>query len=89
MTYRPTKGFVLLVDDQPEFDDHGVIVRRTLGNAYLDYLVAMGSGPGYGPGDRVVLPSPNLGRKIKLEGTVYRLVRATDPVAVVESARPI
>lgn len=84
---RPIKRFVLLLDDQPEQTVGGVIVRRELGNAYLDYLVvAVGANEDvpYGPGDRVVLSDPNAGRKVKLDGTVHRVVRVSDIIAKVE-----
>ena len=71
MTLRPIKRFVLLLDDQPEQTVGGVIVRRELGNAYLDYLVvAVGTNEDvpYGPGDRVVLSDPNAGRKVSCTG---------------------
>lgn len=87
MTLRPIKRFVLILDDQPEFDDNGVIVRRELGNAYLDYLVvAVGEKEDvpYGPGDRVVLSDPNAGRKVKLDGVVHRVVRVSDIIATME-----
>lgn len=87
MTVRPIKRFVLLVDDQPETVDGGVIVRRELGSAYLDYYVAaVGETEecDFGAGDRVLLADPNAGRKVRLDGVVYRLVRVTDIIGVVE-----
>jgi len=87
-TVRPIKRFVLLLDDQPEQTVGGVIVRRTLGNAYLDYVVvAVGEREqaGFGPGDRVLVRYPNVGRKVRIDGVVYRVVRVSDVIAVMEN----
>lgn len=84
---RPIRRHVLLLDDQPESVDGGVVVRRELGNAYLDYVVvAVGEDENvdFGPGDRVVVSDPNIGRKVRLDGIVYRVVRVSDVLAVVE-----
>lgn len=78
---------VLLLDDQPESVDGGIVVRRELGNAYLDYVVvAVGEDEdaGFGPGDRVVVSDPNVGRKVRLDGVVHRVVRVSDVLAVME-----
>ena len=87
MFVRPIRRFVLLVDDQPETVDGGVIVRREFGNTYLDYYVAaVGEREecDFGAWDRVLLADPNAGRKVMLDGVVYRLVRVTDIIGVVE-----
>lgn len=85
---RPLRRFVLLYDDQPVQSEGGVVaVRSRIEAAHLDYLVvAVGSreNADFGPGDRVVLSAPALGRRVVLDGTVYRLVRVSDVVAVAE-----
>lgn len=87
MVVRPIKRFVLLVDDQPELDVGGVVVRREFGSDYLDYMVA-GVGEreeaDFGVGDRVVLSDPNAGRKVRIDGAPYRVVRVSDIIAVLE-----
>ena len=88
MTVRPIKRFVLLLDDQPEYVDGGVVVRKDFGCDHLDFLVvAVGEREEteYGTGDRVVVRDPNVGRRVMLDGTVHRLVRASDIIAIVES----
>jgi len=89
MTVRPIRGFVLLVDDQPEQVEGGVVVR--LGSAswrtHLDYTVASvheDDAPGYGAGDRIVLKDASAGRSLFLDGVAYRLVRASDVVGVAD-----
>lgn len=87
MIVRPIKRFVLLLDEQDEAVEGGVIVMRPRGSPYLDYLVvAVGRDEkvDFGPGDRAVLSDPNAGRRVRIDGTIYRLVRVSDIVAVVE-----
>lgn len=84
---RPIKGFVVLLDEQDEAIEGGVVVRRGRGSPYLDYLVVQVDGEGgvdYGVGDRVVLSDPNAGRRVRIDGVVYRVVRTDDIVAVKE-----
>ncbi len=73
---RPVRGYVYLLDDQPETVEGGIVVRRALGAAYLDYVVVAGSGDGFGPGDRVLLDDANAGRRVFIDGVTYRLVEA-------------
>lgn len=89
MAVRPIRRFVLLVDDQTEWvDANGVLVASVLGTDNLDFYVAavgtMEKDPGFGAGDRVVLADPNAGRKVRLDGVVYRVVRVSDIIAVME-----
>ena len=69
-------------------DAGGVLVDSTLGTDNLDYYVAAVGAeekdPGFGVGDRVVLSDPNVGRKVRVDGVVHRLVRTTDIIGVVE-----
>ena len=85
---RPIKRFVLLFDEQDETVEGGVVVRRRRGSPYLDYLVVRvgeRENVDFGAGDRVVLSDPNAGRRVRIDGTVYRLVRTDDVVAVLEA----
>lgn len=86
---RPLRRFVLLYDDQPVQSEGGVLVSRSANEAvHMDYLVvAVGSREDapFGPGDRVVLSAPATGRRVVLDGTVYRLVRVSDVVAMLET----
>lgn len=84
---RPIRGFALLVDDQPEHVEDGVVVR--LGSASwrknLDYTVAsVADGERFGSGDRVVLNDANAGRSVFIDGVAYRVVRTSDITGVVE-----
>ena len=84
---RPLRRFVLLLDDQPEMDEGGVIVQRQSGVAHHDFpVVRVGEfeDVDFGQGDVAVLADPNAGRRIMLDGIVYRLVRGSDIIAVVE-----
>lgn len=84
---RPIKRFVLLLDDQPEYSDGGVIVRKTEGCYHMDFpVVAIGTNEDadFGVGDTVILNSPVIGRRVMLGGTVYRLVRTSDVIGVKE-----
>ena len=85
-TFRPIRRFVLLLDDQPERDEGGVIVRSS-GYDHMDFVVvAVGDREtvDFGVGDRVVLADRYAGRRVTLNGVLYRLVRAADIVAAVE-----
>jgi co-chaperonin GroES (HSP10) len=82
---RPIKRFVLLLDDQEEQLEGGVIVNRSWGAVHLDYqVVGIGTNERccFGVGDTVILSDPNAGRRLKLDGVVYRLVRVSDIIAV-------
>lgn len=87
MTVRPIKRFVLLYDDQPETVEGGIVVRRDFGCGHMDFVVvAVGEreAADFGPGDRVIVSDPNAGRRVMLDGTVFRLVRVTDVLATIE-----
>ena len=87
MFVRPIKRFVLLLDDQPEYVEGGVVVRKEFGCDHMDFLVVAVGGReevDFGTGDRVVVRDPNVGRRVMLDGTVYRLVRVSDIVAALE-----
>ena len=85
-TIRPIRRFVLLLDDQPERIEGGVIVRQEIWRrTHLDYtVVRVGEKENvdFGQGDRVVLADPNVGRPVMTDGTVFRLVRVSDIIAV-------
>ena len=86
-TFRPIRRFVLLLDDQPERDEGGVIVRSS-GYDRMDFVVvAIGDRETveFGVGDRAVLADRYAGRRVMLDGVLYRLVRASDIVATVEA----
>ena len=86
-TIRPIRRFVLLLDDQPERIEGGVIVRQEIWRrTHLDYtVVRVGEKENvdFGQGDRVVLADPNVGRPDMIDGTVFRLVRVSDIIAVI------
>lgn len=85
---RPIRRHVLLLDDQ----EGGIVLHDGL---YVDtgihpetmdfYVVGVGNleNPGFGTGDRVVISDPAAGRRVKIDGVVYRLVRVTDVIAVI------
>ena len=85
-TIRPIRRFVLLLDDQPERIEGGVIVRQEIWRrTHLDYtVVRVGEKENvdFGQGDRVVLADPNVGRPVMIDGTVFRRVRVSDIIAV-------
>lgn len=84
---RPIRRFVLLYDDQPEYSEGGIVVRKNLGCDHMDFIaVAVGDreDADFGPGDRVVVSDPNVGRRVMLDGVVYRLVRVSDVIARME-----
>lgn len=84
---RPLKRFVLLYDDQPVQSEGGVVAVRSRTEArYMDYTVVAGRGEGFGPGDRVVVSAPAVGKRVVIDGTVYRLVKTDDVLAVLEWA---
>ena len=85
-TIRPIRRFVLLLDDQPERIEGGVIVQQdTWRRTHFDYTVVRGGekeNVDFGQVDRVVLADPNVGRPVMIDGTVFRLVRVSDIIAV-------
>lgn len=84
---RPVEPEIMLLDDQPIRREGGVVVEDRLDTcSHLDYMVVRvnGNDLGFGQGDTVVLSKPDAGRRIVLDGTVYRLVRPEDIVAVKE-----
>ena len=87
LRFRPLAGFVLLVDDPRETVVEGglaVALPESGWRTYMDYVVAeAGRETRFGAGDRVVLAHPNAGRTLTLDGAPYRLVRASDILAVV------
>ena len=90
MFVRPIRKFVLLLDDQPETVEGGVIVRRKFGTHHHDfYVVRVGEKEqvDFGQGDRVLVEDPNAGRRVMLDGVVYRLVRVEDIIAVLETSK--
>jgi len=87
VSVRPIRRFVLLLDDQPEMNEGGIIVQRQFGVSHHDFpVVRVGEleNVDFGQGDIAVLKDPNVGRRIMLDGIVYRLVRVSDIIAVVE-----
>jgi co-chaperonin GroES (HSP10) len=87
---RPIKRFVLILDDQPEHVDGGIVLTSKAEACYhMDFtVVAVGTNEtvDFGVGDRVVLENANRGRRLMLGGTVYRLVKVTDIIAVMGGA---
>lgn len=83
---RPIRRFVLLLDDPEETVVGGVVVKTGIWRTNMDYFVVrVGTDEkaDFGQGDRVVLSSPNAGRKLRLDGINYRLVRTSDIIAVI------
>lgn len=86
-TIKPIRRFVLLLDDQPEVNEGGVVVQKKFGCDHMDFLVVrVGTEEqaGFGQGDRVVVQDPNVGRRVRIDGVVYRLVRVSDVIATIE-----
>lgn len=84
---RPIRRFVLLLDDQPEYDEGGVVIVKNEGCYHMDFtVVEVGTNEtvDFGAGDCVILGDPNVGRRVSLGGTVYRLVRTSDIIGVKE-----
>lgn len=77
---RPLKGYVYLLDDQPETTEKGVVVRRGLGTFHHDFtVVAVGHGVRLvQPGDIAVMKDPNAGRGLMADGIVYRIVKENE-----------
>lgn len=88
---RPMRGSVLLLDDQPGVVADGEVAVVARGSVNMDYLavrVDPADNPGFGQGDRVVISDPNLGERLAIDGSQYRLVRVSDVVAVVGGREP-
>lgn len=84
---RPVEPEIMLLDDQPSRNENGVVVEDRLDLCtHLDYMVVRTDRRdlGFGQGDTVILMKPDAGRRIVLDGAVYRLVKPGDIVAVVE-----
>lgn len=84
---RPIRRFVLILDDPDETIENGVVMKRDIWGVHMDYFVVrVGTEErcDFGPGDRVILSSPDIGRKVKIDGIVYRVVRVSDILAVIE-----
>ena len=84
---RPIKRFVRLLDDQEMVKDGAIEYRKTVGCDHLDFhVVRVGTSERceFGQGDRVLVSHPNVGRRVRLDGVVYRLVRVVDIIGVVE-----
>lgn len=80
---HPLRGEVLLLDDPDYTVENGIVIPTPVRRSNLDYWVVRGCGDGFGTGDRVVLDDPNSGKKLKLDGVCYRLVKCSSVVAVV------
>lgn len=85
---RPIKRFVVLLDDQDRVTKDGeLFVDNGVWPVNMDYtVVAVGTEEkaGFGVGDKVVVSCPTVGRKVKLDGVTYRVVRVSDIIAVIE-----
>lgn len=84
---RPLKRFVLLYDDQPETVEGGIIVSGRIGTHHHDFsVVAVGTNEtvDFGVGDRVVVDDPNAGRRVMIDGIVYRIMPVRHVIAVAE-----
>jgi len=87
MFARPIRRFVLLLDDQDETVENGVLVREDVRCRHMDFtVVRVGDREkaGFGQGDRVVVSHPDVGRRVRLDGVYYRLVRVSDVIGVLE-----
>lgn len=83
-TIKPLDGFAYLVDDPPAVDENGVVTVAGLHARHMDYVVAYGSGEGWGPGDRVLVDHPDAGRKVRIDGVACRVVPVDRIVATLE-----
>lgn len=84
---RPIKRFVLLLDDDPvETVVGGIVVKTGIWRTNMDYAVLrIGTKEhvDFGQGDRVILRTPDVGRKLRLDGVPMRLVKVEDVIGVV------
>lgn len=84
---RPIRRFILLVDDQPEQVEGGIVIVDRIGCTRHDfYVAAIGTNENveFDVGDRVIIEDPNAGRRVSVDGIFYRLVRVTDIIATME-----
>ena len=87
MELRPIKRHVLLLDDPDETITNGVVVRTSMHRTNMDYMVLRVGAEekcNFGQGDRVVLESPDAGRRLKIDGVPMRLVRVNEVIGVME-----
>ena len=87
MELRPIKRHVLLLDDPDETIANGVVVRTSMRRTNMDYMVLrVGTEEkcDFGQGDRVVLESPDAGRRLRIDGVPMRLVRVNEVIGVME-----
>ena len=87
MELRPIKRHVLLLDDPDETITNGVVVRTSMHRTNMDYMVLRVGAEercDFGQGDRVVLESPDAGRRLKIDGVSLRLVRVSEVIGVME-----
>lgn len=79
--------FIVLADDPEggEIVENGVVVKvPELWRKNMDYLVLRGETDDFGIGDRVLLDSPNAGRKVKVDGVYCRVVSIKNIIGVIE-----
>lgn len=81
----PLKGYVLLADDGEETSDGGIVRANLPGKGVNMDFYAATPGPGFGAGDLVLISDPNAGRRIKVDGIPYRIVREDEVVGVLEA----
>lgn len=88
MELRPIRRHVLLLDDDPfETVDGGIVVKTGVWRVNMDYYVlrvGTEENVDFGQGDRVILRTPDVGRKLRIDGTPMRLVRTDDVIGVLE-----
>lgn len=80
----PLGNEVILLDDPDYTMENGVVVPASVWRVNMDYWVVRGSGDGFGTGDRVIVDDPMTGRKIKVDGVCYRVVRKDSIIGVVD-----
>ena len=88
LNIRPIRKHVLLLDDDPfETTEGGIVVKTGIWRTNMDYYVlrvGTEEHADFGQGDRVILRTPDVGRKLKVDGVPMRLVRKEDIIGVVE-----
>lgn len=88
LNLKPIKRFVLLLDDEEETVVNGIVVKAGVWRTNMDYYVLrVGTEENcdFGQGDRVVLRTPDVGRKLRYGGVPMRLVKKEDIIGVVET----
>lgn len=86
LNIRPIRRHVLLLDDGEETVTNGVIVKTGIWRTNMDYFVLrVGTDEtcDFGQGDRVLIRTPDVGRKLRLGGVPMRIVRAEDIIGVI------